>query len=175
MPVRNILILDTETNGLHPSKGALLIEIGALLYNIEHRKILQTLSAFLPCYENPVQHINNIEPVWTTQADGKWSVDALMDMSYNADCIVAHNAQFDKAFIESVVWEEHEFWKKKWICTKNDFKWPVHLARNRLQDVCNAMGVPYVDAHRALIDCHFLADCFSKVSDLQERFNLLVR
>ena len=172
--MRNVLILDTETTGLHPSQGALLIEIGALLYNIEHRVVVQTLSGFLPCQTNEVENINHIKAEWTRQCYPKWTLDGLCGMSDDADAIVAHNAQFDESFLKINVIDD-DFWKLPWICTKNDFQWPVKLARNRLQDVCVAMGVQYLDAHRALIDCQFIADCFSRVPDLKERLEKCVK
>ena len=63
--IENILILDTETNGLDPSKGAQVIEIGALLFNIHHREVIQSLSTLLYCDNNPVQEINHIDVEWT--------------------------------------------------------------------------------------------------------------
>jgi DNA polymerase-3 subunit epsilon len=168
--MKNILIIDTETTGLDPSKGAKMIELGAMLYSVEHKEVLQNLSTFLPCDVNPVENINNIKAEWTQE---KIPVDASITffkwMARNADAYVAHNADFDKKFLRTLPQLDGEFWAKRWICTKSDFRWPVQLFRNRLQDVCAAMGVPYVDAHRALIDCHFIAMCFSKVEDLEQR------
>lgn len=174
MPVKNVLILDTETTGIHPS-NAELIEVGALLYNLQYKKVIQTCAAFLPCKDNAAFHINYIEPEWTQQANGHGAIEMILEMAYEADCIVAHYAQFDKMFMATRIVAHHDFWEIPWVCTKSDFRWPVPLARRKLMDVCNAMGVPYVDAHRALTDCQFLADCFSKIGDLQERFDSLVR
>lgn len=166
----NVLILDTETTGLDPNKGAKLIEIGALLYNVKEKVVIQTLAFFLPCDENPVQDINNIKVEWTNCNTNTSSAFAfLRDMAKNCYAVIAHNAEFDKKFLRTRVELNDEFWSKKWICTKKDFTWPVQLFRNRLQDVCAAMEVDYVDAHRALTDCDFIAKCFSKVADLEFR------
>jgi len=168
--MENVLIIDTETTGLDPSKGAVCIEIGAMLYSIKQKVILQNFSTFLPCTDNPVEDINNIKAEWTQQ---KMPTGAglifLKYMANEADAFVAHNAAFDKRFLQDNKELYEIVCNKKWICTKNDFKWPISLFRNRLQDICVAMGVPYVDAHRALIDCHFIASCFSKVEDLEQR------
>lgn len=168
--MENVLIIDTETTGLDPSKGAGCIEIGAMLYNVKHKVTLQNFSTFLTCTENPVEDINNIKSEWTQQ---KMPIGAglvfLKQMANEADAFVAHNAAFDKKFLQDIQELQETVTNKKWICTKNDFKWPVSLFRNRLQDVCVAMGIPYADAHRALIDCHFIAACFSKVEDLEQR------
>jgi len=171
--IENILILDTETTGLDPKKCQ-VIEIGAILYNVKHKAVLQTLSFFMPCETNPVEHINHIKAEWTRCNPNTHSALCfLRDMNKNANILVAHNASFDKKFIATIPNME-EILEKKWICTKENFTWPVKLNRLRLEDVCNAMGVPYVNAHRALSDCFLLASCFEKVVDLEERFNNLI-
>lgn len=167
--MENVLIIDTETTGLHPEKGAQLIEIGAILYNVKHREILQNFSTLLPCSENPVEHINNIKASWTMCRMDKGLSSILNVMVDSSNAIVAHNAEFDKKFLRLCTSLTAEFWSNTWICTQKQFKWPANLYRHRLEDVCNAMGVPYVNAHRALSDCTFIAKCFSKVENLEER------
>jgi DNA polymerase III subunit epsilon len=174
--IKNILIVDTETTGLNPGKDK-LIEIGALLFNLEHKTVLQTWSTLLPCDINPVQHINNIDPVWTRKfIITTRYIEAFGDMAYGSDLIVAHNAHFDRQFLihpsAPLNTEIRTILAiKRWACTRSDFLWPVPLSGRKLQNVCESMGVPYVNAHRALADCQFLADCFVKIPDLQERFN----
>ena len=167
--IKNILVVDTETTGLFPDKGAKLIEVGALLFNVQDQVVVQTLSGFLPCEINEAEHINHIKAEWTRHCNPEWVLDALCEMAYDAEAIVAHNAPFDKGFLQQYIVELHDFWSLPWICTKSKFQWPVHLARNRLQDVCTAMGVQYKDAHRSLSDCQFLVDCFKLIPDLQAR------
>lgn len=171
----NILILDTETTGLEPSKGARLIEIGALLYSVTHQVTLQTFSTFLPTAVNEAEHINHIKPEWTRSGyDIVPAFDMLEGMANMADFIVAHNAAFDKKFMQLAEMSD-SFYAKRWICTKENFTWPVRLPRMRLEDICHAMGVSYVGAHRALTDVQFLADCFSKIEDLERRFEKFER
>ncbi len=163
--MENILIIDTETTGLSPEKGAKLIEIGALLYNVKHKVVLQSFSTLLPCGTNEAEHINGIKPEWTQiNVEQKLGYMNLTNMYAHSKCFVAHNSAFDRKFIEA-----YGFIAADWICTQKDFQWPVELFRHRLQDICEAMGVPYVNAHRALNDCNLLAECLSNVDDLQER------
>lgn len=192
----NILIIDTETTGLSPSEND-VIEIAAILFNVKHKSVLQCFSTLLPCDTNKAIHINKIKPEATIAnfpfikaLDEKEPINICIDpngrgitlysetLHFNrilfemvdaAQLIVAHNAQFDKKFIEKLSCGRYLL-NKKWICTKNDFKWPVPLERKRLEDVCTAMGVVYTYAHRALEDCLLLAKCFEKIIDLHERF-----
>lgn len=168
--IENILILDTETTGLSPAKGDIIIEIAAVLFNIKHRSILQCFSTLLPCEENPVEHINQIKAEVTRVGYSLFNLDSIFIqlLEFSQACI-AHNVLFDKKFIATLPFGSL-FLDKKWICTQKNFSWPVKLDRFRLQDVCLAMDVPYLNAHRALSDCLLLAECFKKIEDLEERF-----
>lgn len=199
--IENILILDTETTGLDPAKGNKVIEIAVVLFNLKHKAVLQCFSTLLPCDENPCENINHIsaestrctypydrelettiETIWddphspTTIITDEWP-DYFMQgilpfMADAAQAIVAHNAEFDRKFVASMPCCS-ELSERKWICTKKNFTWPVPLNRLRLEDICNAMGVPYVQAHRAMSDCMLMVQCFQKVQDLEERFSML--
>lgn len=168
--IENILILDTETTGLYPEKGDQVIEVGAILYNLKYRCSLQSFATLFPCETNPVEHINHISAKASQQLYNVPAGDVvLMKMLECAQAVVAHNAKFDKKFID-YHYNLAEFNDIPWICTKENFRWPFKLHRYRLQDICESMGVPYVDAHRALNDCYLLAQCFGKVDDLEQRF-----
>ncbi len=199
--IKNILIIDTETTGLDPKNGDKVIEVAAILYNLKYKSILQCFSTLLPCEINPVEQINNIkvestqcnypfvgtkstkeqvEEMWNNPESGctviyeeKISLnEILIEMATAAQVFVAHNAEFDKKFMATLACGDY-FYNKQWICTKNNFRWPIQLGRKRLQDICEQMNVPYVNAHRALNDCLLLAQCFSKIDDLEDRFNYL--
>ncbi len=163
--IENILVIDVETTGLDATRHK-CIEVAAVLFNVPHRAILQQFSTLFPCDENPVEDINGIKPAATqaTFSCHYWDVH-FMTMVHSAQAIIAHNAQFDKKFIDEFKLNI----SVPWICTKNDFAWPVNLPRKRLQDVCEAMGIAYDRAHRALTDCMFIVDCFNKVEDLESR------
>lgn len=198
--IENVLILDTETTGLFPDKGDSIIEIAAVLFNVKHKTVLQCFSTLLPCVTNPVEKINHISAE-STQCEYPFvskkflSVEEVRDIwnnpfsdetilydemvSYNyilsqmansSQACIAHNAQFDRGFVKQLECGEHLL-SKKWICTKRNFTWPVSLTRFRLEDICNAMGVSYLNAHRAMTDCLLIAQCFEKVEDLQVRIN----
>lgn len=173
--IENILILDTETTGLAPKKGDQVIEIGVILFNLKYKSVLQSFSTLVPCEENPVERINHI-PAGLTQCkyprqtnDQYFMESVLPSMAEAAQAIVAHNAEFDRGFVAAMPCCR-SLAEMQWICTKRNFTWPCHLTRFSLEAVCAGMGVPYVQAHRALNDCQLLAQCFQKIHDLEERF-----
>lgn len=168
--INNILILDTETTGLDPKNGSKLIEIGVVIYNLKYKSVLQSFSTLYPCASNPAEKINHIKVECTIENYSLSHVDSLIrDMADCCEAVVAHNAKFDESFVDTLSFGKHLL-DKKWICTQRNFTWPVKLDRFRLEDICNAMGVQYSNAHRALEDCYLLVNCFNKVDDLVERF-----
>jgi len=196
--IENVLIIDTETTGLFPAKGDQIIEVAAVLYNVRLKTILQCFSTLLFCETNPAEKINHISPeatqskyafvnrlcseeiidIWENPAshttivvEDKPTFNYLLtEMANVAQACVAHNAQFDKGFIKQLKCGEHLL-NMKWICTKSNFTWPVPLTRFRLEDICTAMGVPYLHAHRAMSDCLLIAQCFNNVDDLEGAIN----
>ena len=60
--MKKILIIDTETTGLKPEDGASLIEVGAILFDVELRDVVAQLSFLMLADKNPVEHINRITP-----------------------------------------------------------------------------------------------------------------
>ncbi len=91
-------------------------------------------------------------------------------MMIAADAIIAHNAEFDKSWLKTLTSLSSLCDEKKWICTRNDFTWPISKGTAlHLIHISVAMGVPVVSAHRALTDCKLIADCFDKIDNLEER------
>ena len=169
--IENILIIDCETTGLHVSHGATLIEVCCVLYNVKHQNVLQIYSTLLPCEANPVEKINKISPELTKSNYSLRTLTTIQDMIDHSDALVAHNAQFDRNFVEAHLLS---FLKPiRWICTRNDFPWPIEVNRRRLRDVCQGMGVVYEEIHRAYYDCMLLVQCFNKIEDLFHIFNLI--
>ena len=171
----NIVVLDTETTGLS-EKEHKVIEIAAILYNIEHKAMLQCASTLITCYENPVENINGISPA-VTQLDYSLTPALVMieSMADNAVALVAHNAQFDQKFVKAMNGFTTEFYHKLWICSKRDIKWHIPLPRMRLQDICEGCQIPYSNAHRAMQDVRLLTACLAKLPNLQEQIDTLTK
>lgn len=173
--MKNVLIVDTETTGLDPSIGCQIIELASVLYSVEYKTILQQFSTLLPCRDNPQYSINRINVDAT-----KFSLDSshkgllfFESMIDACDYIVAHNAEFDKSFLEADIMcmpsSKSDYFGKKWIDTC-DFEWPEPLPNGKsLINVALSLGVPVISAHRALTDCLLIASCFDKIDNLQDK------
>ena len=170
--ISNILIIDTETTGLSPDKNK-MIEIAVILFNLQTKSVLQSFSTLLPCDVNEAYDINRLEAEATRlpMVDRCLYMPILLEMVEVSDVMVAHNAKFDIGFIKRAM---PNLLVRPVICTKQDFKWPMLLYRMRLEDICNASGVPYINAHRAMADCNLLVECFKKVPDLENRFKTAI-
>ena len=164
---RTLLILDTETTGVDPDYES-CIEVGAILFDVPSRTVLSQQSFLLPVEKNGAEMINRI-PAEITLLPQPWeySIRLFELMVDAADVLVAHNAEFDRQWfgkdhLPSVI--------KPWLCTMEDIRWPYERqlrARPSLRDLAIAYGVPVWAAHRALTDCIYLAEVFSRCDDLE--------
>ena len=162
-----LLLLDCETTGLQVGTDE-LCEIGAVLFSVPHRAVLQQLSFLLPIAANGAQEINGIDPVLTQQPQpwqqGLQWFESLLAV---ADVVVAHNAAFDRQWFGTAPLPVIEM---PWLCSMEDIRWPAdrHLRSNpSVRDLALAYSVPVWAAHRALTDCIYLAQVFERCSDLE--------
>jgi DNA polymerase-3 subunit epsilon len=80
-------------------------------------------------------------------------------MVARADLIVAHNAGFDRPFVEA---RFPCFAQKSWACSFMDIDWKAAGAgSSKLSALANDQGWFY-DAHRAQVDCHALLQVLTR-------------
>ena len=159
--MKRILIIDTETNGLDPAVNE-VVEVGCVLWNVDFRQMEEVYSALLPAKSNEAEHVNGIPAGMLPRDSMAWEVvDELADV---ADAYVAHNAPFDASFCRGKLKTE-----KPWICTIEDFEWPIPSAKKGLVDIALAHGVGIVAAHRAINDCLTLARMLERLPDVADR------
>lgn len=169
--MENILILDTETTSLDPDNGK-IIEIASIMYNVPTRSILYQASALFYSEENEAYEINKIEVEALKKCNEfltDLSLTTILSMAMNSDFIIAHNAEFDKKWINTLNGELKLIVNNRpWICTKNDVIWPVRKGTPlNLIHICADMGVPIINTHRALSDCQLLLSAIEKVDDIK--------
>jgi len=153
-----VLILDTETTGLSHA-GDKIIELAMLLVQVD----AATGRPFGPVetfegFEDPGMPIPEVARQVTGIDDdmvrGHRLDDArVLALLDRADLVVAHNAGFDRPFLEA---RFPAFAGKPWACSFADIDWKAQGAESaKLSALAQDLGWFY-DAHRALVDCHAL-------------------
>lgn len=166
----NLLIIDTETTGTDHTKDS-VIEVAAILYSVEYRAVIQQISFLLPAENNPAEAINKI-PVGILPGGMLHCAyfDVVQNMAFLSDYVVAHNADFDKAFLSEGIGLELidlDDEPLPWLDTM-DMPFPNSEPGSNLVKLALSQGVPVVSAHRALTDCQLIASIFSKQNNLDE-------
>lgn len=162
--IESLLILDTETTGLSPTTDS-LCEVGAVLFSVPHRAVIQQVSFLLPIPSNPAQHINGISPALSCLVDHDQAWRLFLEMAFHADAFLAHNAEFDRQWIDPLLTAGLR--TLPWICTCEGIRWPGLRLNPSLTDLALAYGVPVWAAHRALTDCTYLAQVLARDPDLE--------
>lgn len=162
--LRRLLVLDTETTGLLHATDK-IIELAMLLVQVDASSGLP----FGPVevfegFENPGMPIPAIAKEVTGISDemveGQRLDDAQVEaMVARADLIVAHNAGFDRPFVEA---RFPGFAGKAWACSFADIDWKAAgSGSSRLSALAQDAGWFY-DAHRAQVDCHALLQVLAR-------------
>ena len=153
-----VLILDTETTGLDPSKEK-IIELAMLRLDVDTAtgQPLGLMQVFDEL-EDPGRAIPKEVVALTgiTDADvqGKRLDEArITAMLEGVDVVIAHNAGFDRPFCEARI---PQFRDLAWACSFADIDWKAQgRSSSKLEALALELGWFY-DAHRAEMDCHAL-------------------
>jgi DNA polymerase III subunit epsilon len=156
-------VVDVETTGINP-EGDRIIELGICLfeYDRQNGRIYKVLGSW-EWFEDPgfsiPPEITNITGITDEMVTGQ-SIDdgAVNDLLGRAVLVIAHNAAFDRCFLERRL---SAFTTKHRACSRSDFDWKAEGIRSSaLEFVAYALGFFY-DGHRAASDCratlHILA------------------
>jgi len=157
-PTKRVLILDTETTGLD-WRSENIIELAMLAVDVD-------MATGVPVgevevyedFEDPGRpippEITKLTGITTQDVKGQKLDEAqIKNMVERADLIVAHNAGFDRPFVENRL---ELFEHKAWACSFQGINWKTQgLGSAKLEFLCSELGWFY-DAHRAQVDCHAL-------------------
>lgn len=157
-PTQRVIVLDTETTGLD-SKNESIIELAML-------SVLVDAATGLPVgpvtvyesFEDPGKPIpppiTEITGIDDSMVQGQRIDDAVVNaLVQEADLVVAHNAGFDRPFVEARL---PVFATKPWNCSFAGIDWKKEGSGSaKLEFLASERGWFY-DAHRAQVDCHAL-------------------
>jgi DNA polymerase-3 subunit epsilon len=155
---RRVIVLDTETTGLD-SKGEKIIELAMLSVCVDSVTGLPVGPVSIyESFEDPGKpipaQITEITGIDDTMVKGLRIDDAAVNaLVEQADLIVAHNAGFDRPFVEA---RFPVFAGKAWGCSFMGIDWKKEGSGSaKLEFLASERGWFY-DAHRAQVDCHAL-------------------
>jgi DNA polymerase III subunit epsilon len=144
-------VVDIETTGTNPDCDR-IIELAICLFEYARHdgRIYKVLGSW-EWFEDPgfsIPHeITNLTGITDEMVTGQ-SIDdgAVGDLLGRAVLIIAHNAAFDRRFLERWL---PAFAAKHWACSRSDIDWKVEDVRSSaLEFVAYALGFFY-DGHRA--------------------------
>lgn len=156
--VARVIVLDTETTGLDQSRDK-IIELAMLRVNVDTSTGLPTGDVEVyDGLEDPgmsiSKEIETITGISNGMVKGQRLDEARIEsMLDGADVVIAHNAAFDRPFVEARL---PRFEKLAWACSFADIDWKAQgHGSARLEYLAMEMGW-FFDAHRAEVDCHAL-------------------
>ena len=160
----SVLVLDTETTGLSHRTDK-IIELAMLLVQVDPGTGLPLGPVdIFEGFEDPGMPIPPVAQTVTGISDDMVAGHRLDDaqveaMVARADLIVAHNAGFDRPFVEA---RFPGFAAKAWACSFADIDWKAAGAGSaKLSALAQDQGWFY-DAHRAQVDCHALLQVLAR-------------
>ena len=175
LPLRRGVILDTETTGFDVANDR-VIELGMLLFEFDPitgaiHKVLEVFDELedpgfeIPAASVAVHHITD-DMVRDKRIDDA-RVAALLK---NVDVVIAHNAAFDRPFVESR-WPI--FQTLNWGCSIKDIDWREEgFGSAKLEYLLSTQGYFY-EAHRAETDCWALIALLNQVLPQSQQTALL--
>jgi DNA polymerase III subunit epsilon len=174
---RRVIVLDTETTGLD-SKSESIIELAMLSVLVDAVSGLPVGPVSIyESFEDPGKpipaQITEITGIDDSMVQGLRIDDAAVTaLVEQADLIVAHNAGFDRPFVEA---RFPVFASKAWGCSFQGIDWKKEGSGSaKLEFLASERGWFY-DAHRAQVDCHALLQVLaSTLSDGQTGLSRLL-
>lgn len=164
----NLLGIDFETTGLDPETEE-IIELGAVVWDSERHIPVKLISEFVkPAKAEILPHITKITGITPSDVelygwDSPKVILALVAVCKKFDIkyFVAHNAVFDRSFLESTVKALPAEYQTDavrqlsdipWICTKKDIPYPDGLGKGDLLTMAAKHGFLNPFPHRGCTD-----------------------
>ena len=155
---QRVIVLDTETTGLD-SKSEKVIELAMLSVLVDSATGLPVGPVTIyESFEDPGKpippQITEITGIDDSMVQGQRIDDAAVTaMVAQADLVVAHNAGFDRPFVEA---RFPVFASQAWNCSFMGIDWKKEGSGSAKLEFLAAERGWFYDAHRAQVDCHAL-------------------
>jgi DNA polymerase-3 subunit epsilon len=167
------IVLDVETTGLRHEQEN-IIELGMVVFEFSSDgrifKIIHEFDQFEDPGKPIPQEITKLTGIKDEDVEGKTIDDEVVNsLVEQAVLIIAHNASFDRPFVEKR-WPI--FAQKYWACSHRQINWKDEgVSGTKLEFIAFCFGYFY-DAHRAIDDCWAVVQVLSQ--DLPESGSLVL-
>ena len=149
-----VCFLDLETTGSNKETSK-IIEFAGKLTAIDKNNgeligIIDSYQSFNDPEEPISQEITRITGITDEDVEGhslNWGI--ISQIMHDADIIVAHNASFDRAFMDRYLPLSKD---KVWVCSVNDINWAERGLNARGQEILCIWHGFYYESHRAMYD-----------------------
>ena len=163
-----LLFTDVETTGLDPNVDR-ITELGAVIWDTETKKVLEIYNELVYGEEPEVsEFITELTGIDQEMIDrhgvfGDRVAARFHEMANKCEAIVAHNAPFDKSFIDVFLQSYHCMIEAHWIDTSVDIDFPPKIKTRALNHLLADHGInPNAFAHRAIFDVLKTIELFEK-------------
>lgn len=168
---RTFTVFDIETTGFSPEKGSRIIDIGAV--KIVDGKIVDEFQELVDPRQPVPAKITQLTTITNDMIKGKPTIEEVLPkfMKFAGNSVlVAHNAQFEKRFIEHDCSRLGIYPKNEWLCTMKLFKFvnperKVLGRKYKLDDLTEEYGIPFNEDihHRAFPDAEATAKALLEI------------
>jgi len=152
--VKQAIYLDVETTGLDPDVDR-IIELAMVPFEFDSEgNIYRVLPAY-NSFQDPgipiPEEITRITGINDDMVAGKSiDIDKVSEMLSACVLVIAHNARFDRPFMENLYPGFQDLW---WGCSMADIDWSTEgIESSKLEYLAYKYGFFY-EGHRATIDC----------------------
>jgi len=153
------ICIDTETTGMDYAADK-IIEIGIVVFEYDPRnaniiRICDRYSGFEDPRRPLPDEIKEITGITDDMVAGKvFDDDQIAGLAQRASLVIAHNAAFDRKFVEA---RFPVFVDMPWACTVSQLNWQAERVSSRtLEYLLYKCGGYFINAHRALDDAEGL-------------------
>lgn len=173
-----LVVLDTETTGLHPWLGHRIVEIGAI--RLENGRVVDTFNQLLYPGRRMEPAATAVNGIHDSDLIGQPLFSDIVEnlhLLLDGALIVAHNAGFDadylgmELFIDSYASSAPPTTlPNPWLCTLQLARKNFHFGRNNLEHIARLLNVRIGRAHRALNDVYTTLEVLKRmVAELKKQ------
>ncbi len=165
-PVRETklgVLLDTETTGLDPRKDK-VIELAMIAFGFDERGRVCRVRERFQAFNDPGRPIPaevvELTGITDEMVRGRSiDPDAVARVVGPAVVVIAHNAAFDRPFVEAL---HPVFATKAWACSLSEIPWSeAGIGSAKLDYLAMRYGL-FHDGHRGLTDCEVLLEILAR-------------